>query len=68
MGIGMISALGQFGGLSGPVVVGWAFQATGSIYIGFSIAAITLLVGTLLAVFVIPHTRLRKPEALAAVL
>ena len=61
MGIGMISALGQFGGLSGPAVVGWAFQETGSIYIGFSVAAATIFVGTLLAVFAIPHTRLRKP-------
>ncbi len=61
MGIAMISALGQFGGLSGPAVVGWAFQRTGSIYIGFTIAAVTILIGTLLAVFAIPHTRLRKP-------
>ena len=68
MGIAMISALGQFGGLSGPAVVGWAFQDTGSIYVGFSIAAATLAVGTLLAVFAIPHTRLRKPEVVAAVL
>jgi MFS family permease len=68
MGIAMISALGQFGGLSGPAVVGWAFQDTGSIYVGFSIAAGTLAVGTLLAVFAIPHTRLRKPEVRAAVI
>jgi MFS family permease len=61
MGIAMISALGQFGGLSGPAVVGWAFQRTGSIYIGFTIAAVTILIGTLLAVFAIPHTRLRRP-------
>ncbi len=67
MGIAMISALGQFGGLSGPAVVGWAFQSTGNIYIGFSIAAGILLAGTLLAVFALPHTRLRKPEALAGV-
>jgi ACS family phthalate transporter-like MFS transporter len=61
MGIAMISALGQFGGLSGPAVVGWAFQRTGSIYVGFSLAAGLLLAGTLLAVLAIPHTRLRKP-------
>jgi nitrate/nitrite transporter NarK len=61
MGIAMISALGQFGGLSGPAVVGWAFQKTGSIYVGFTIAAVTILFGTLLVVFAIPHTRLRKP-------
>jgi MFS family permease len=66
MGIAMISALGQFGGLSGPAVVGWAFQDTGSIYVGFSIAAATLAVGTLLAAFAIPHTRLRRPELVAA--
>lgn len=65
MGIAMISALGQFGGLSGPAVVGWAFNATGNIYIGFSIAAGTILVGTLLAVFAIPHTRLRRLVAMA---
>jgi ACS family phthalate transporter-like MFS transporter len=62
MGIAMISALGQFGGLSGPAVVGWAFQGTGSIYIGFSIAAVLIFLGTLLAVFAIPHARLRKPD------
>jgi MFS family permease len=61
MGIGMISALGQFGGLSGPAVVGWAFHETGSIYIGFTVAAVTIFFGTLLAVFAIPHTRLRRP-------
>jgi nitrate/nitrite transporter NarK len=61
MGIGMISALGQFGGLSGPAVVGWAFHETGSIYIGFTVAAVTIFFGTLLAVFAIPHSRLRKP-------
>ena len=62
MGIGMISALGQFGGLSGPAVVGWAFHETGSIYVGFTIAAaVIIFLGTLLAVFAIPHTRLRKP-------
>ena len=66
MGIAMISALGQLGGLSGPAVVGWAFQETGSIYIGFGLAAVILLAGTLLAVFAIPHTRLRRPEARAA--
>ena len=61
MGIAMISALGQFGGLSGPAVLGWVFQETGSIYIGYSLAAVFVVVGTLLAVFAIPHTRLRKP-------
>ena len=60
MGIAMISALGQFGGLSGPAVVGWSFQETVSIYFGFSVAAMILLAGTLLAVFAIPHTRLRR--------
>jgi MFS family permease len=63
MGIGMISALGQFGGLSGPAVVGWAFQSTGSIYVGFSIAAVLLLAGVLIAVFAMPHARLRRPAA-----
>ena len=65
MGIGLISALGQFGGLSGPAVVGWAFQSTGSIYVGFTIAVVTIFLGTLLAVFAIPHTRLRRPAMLA---
>jgi MFS family permease len=65
MGIALISALGQFGGLSGPAVVGWAFNATGSIYVGFTVAAAAIFAGTLLAVFAIPHTRLRKPAALA---
>jgi sugar phosphate permease len=67
MGIAMISALGQFGGLSGPAVVGWAFQSTGSIYVGFSVAAALLFVGTLLAVFALPHARLHNPEARMAI-
>jgi MFS family permease len=62
MGIGMISALGQFGGLSGPAVVGWAFQETGSIYVGFGVAAVTILAGTLLCVFAMPHTRLGRAD------
>ena len=57
----MISALGQFGGLSGPAVVGWAFHETGSIYVGFTVAAVAIFLGTLLVVFGIPHTRLRRP-------
>ena len=60
LGIGMISAIGQFGGLSGPAVVGWAFQQTGSLYIGLSIAAVLLLAGTAVAVFAIPHAKLRQ--------
>jgi hypothetical protein len=31
MGIAMINALGTFGGLSGPAIVGWTFQSTGNI-------------------------------------
>jgi MFS family permease len=61
LGIAMISSLGQFGGLSGPSIVGWIFQETRNIYIGYSLAAAMLLIGTLLSVFAIPHTRLRKP-------
>lgn len=65
MGIGLISAMGQFGGLSSRAVIGSAFQSTGSIYVGFAIAAVTIFFGTLLAVFAIPHTRLCKPVMLA---
>jgi sugar phosphate permease len=61
LGIAMISSLGQFGGLTGPSAVGWIFQRTGNIYTGYSLAAAFLLIGTLLSVFAIPHTRLRKP-------
>jgi MFS family permease len=61
MGIALISSVAQLGGLSGPAVVGWIFQRTGSIYTGYAIAATALLIGTLLATFAIPHTRLRKP-------
>lgn len=63
MGIAMISALGQFGGLFGPAVVGWAFNATGSLYVGYAIAAGLIFVGTLLVVFAIPHRRLRRTGA-----
>jgi MFS family permease len=67
MGIAMISALGQFGGLSGPAVVGWAFHESGSIYIGFSLAAAAIGIGTLLAAFALPHTRLPQRVAEKAV-
>ena len=60
MGIALISALGQFGGLSGPAVVGWIFQETGSLYTGLAIAAALVLIGTAIAVFAIPHARLRR--------
>lgn len=66
MGIALISSVAQLGGLSGPAVVGWIFQRTGNIYIGFAIAATALLVSALLATFAIPHTRLRKPGQLVA--
>jgi ACS family phthalate transporter-like MFS transporter len=65
MGIALISSVAQLGGLSGPAVVGWIFQSTGSIYTGYSIAATAMLIGTLLATFAIPHTRLRKPLPVA---
>ena len=63
MGIALISALGQFGGLSGPAVVGGIFQETGSLYTGLSIAALMLLIGTAIAVFAIPHARLRRAQS-----
>jgi len=63
MGIAMVSALGQFGGLAGPAVVGWAYQASGSIYIGLGIAGVVLLAGTAIAVFALPHARLRRAAA-----
>ncbi len=66
MGIALISSVAQLGGLSGPAGVGWIFQRTGSSYIGYSIAATALLIGTLLATFAIPHTRLRKPGQVVA--
>lgn len=61
MGIAMVSAIGQLGGLSGPAVVGWAYKSTGSLYLGLSIAGAVILAGTAVAVFAIPHTRLRRP-------
>jgi len=60
-GIAMISSLGQFGGLSGPAIVGWVFQKTGSLYYGYDLMAAAMLIATLLATFAIPHTKLRKP-------
>jgi MFS family permease len=66
MGIAMINALGTFGGLSGPAIVGWTFQSTGNIYIGFAIATAVFLIGTLIAVFALPHARSVKPETNAA--
>ncbi len=61
VGIALISSLGQFGGLTGPSVVGWIFQETGNIYTGYGIAAAVLLAGTMLSTFALPHERLRKP-------
>jgi MFS family permease len=63
MGIAMVSALGQFGGLAGPAVVGWAYQASGSIYLGLGIAGVLMLAGTTIAVFALPHARLRRGAA-----
>jgi MFS family permease len=60
-GIAIISSLGQWGGLSGPALVGWLYQSTGSIYIGYDVAATGLLISALLATFVLPHARARKP-------
>ncbi len=59
-GIALISAMGQFGGLLGPASVGYLKDATGTIYTGFSAAAVLIGFGTILAAFAIPHARLRK--------
>ena len=61
-GIALISSLGQVGGLTGPALVGWLYQTTGSIYIGYDVVATAMLIGALLATFVLPHARTRKPE------
>jgi MFS family permease len=63
LGIGMISGIGQCAGLIGPAVVGWIFQVTKNIYLGFSLAAGIMLFGTILGAFCFPHARLRKPAA-----
>jgi len=59
-GIAMISALAQFSGLTGPAMVGWVYQKTGSIYVGFSICAVAIGLGTLLAAFGLPHRRVPR--------
>ena len=66
VGIAMVSAIGQLGGLSGPAVVGWAYKSSGSLYLGLCIAGTVLLAGTAVAVFAIPHARLRRPVAAIA--
>jgi MFS family permease len=66
MGIAMVSAIGQLGGLSGPAVVGWAYKSSGSLYLGLGIAGAVILAGTAVAVFAIPHARLRRPGAATA--
>ena len=58
MRIAMFSALGLFGGRSGPCVAEWAFRKAGGRYVGFNLAAAILLLGV-----AIPHTRLRKAAA-----
>src|ERR1035437_271830 len=51
----------MLGAAGGYVVVGWAYKSTGSLYLGLSIAGAVILAGTAVAVFAIPHTRLRRP-------
>jgi nitrate/nitrite transporter NarK len=59
-GIAMISSVGQLGGLAGPAMVGWLYQSTGSIYVGYHVAATGMLISALLATFALPHARARK--------
>jgi len=64
-GIAMISSLGQFGGLAGPALLGWIYQSTGSIYVGYYVVATGMLISALLATFALPHARARKPGSVA---
>ena len=58
--IALISSLGQFGGLTGPNIIGWTQQATGSFAVGFYTIAAGMLAGTAIMLIAIPARLLRE--------
>ncbi|MGA2026184.1 MAG: MFS transporter, partial [Syntrophobacteraceae bacterium] len=59
-GIALISSIGYLGAVVSPTLVGWIKVTTGSLYIGLSTIAVTLIVSMLLlVVFVPPPIRLK---------
>ncbi|MCI3206402.1 MULTISPECIES: MFS transporter [Pandoraea] len=61
LGIGLISALGQFGGAAGPLIVARANAVTGNLYGGFATVGLMLLGGVICFMVFVPRTR--KPDA-----
>lgn len=55
-GIALVSALGQFGGAAGPLIVAKANAMTGSLYGGFFIVGLMLLFGVIIFLLFIPKT------------
>lgn len=53
-GIALVSALGQFGGAAGPLIVARANAITGSLYGGFCIVGLMLLLGVVIFLVFIP--------------
>lgn len=53
-GIGLVSALGQFGGAAGPLIVARANAVAGNLYGGFAIVGALLLLGVLGFLMFIP--------------
>lgn len=54
LGIGLISALGQFGGAAGPLIVARANAVTGNLYGGFATVGLLLLGGVLCFLLFVP--------------
>ena len=59
--IALVTMMGSVGPLISPVVVGWTFERTGSLYRGLAAVACVTLAGTLLALLGIPRSRLSAP-------
>lgn len=62
-GIALISSLGQVGGLTAPIVIGWVRGATGSLSWGMYTVALVLIVGGLTILLGIPRRMLRENKA-----
>ncbi|WP_238554600.1 MFS transporter [Paraburkholderia hospita] len=57
LGIGLISALGQFGGAAGPLIVARANALTGNLYGGFATVGLLLLGGVVCFLLFVPNPK-----------
>lgn len=62
-GIAAVNSIGNLGGFTGPYLIGWAKEATGSFTLGLMLSAVTLLAAVLFTLSLRRASRLRNQPA-----